>query len=96
MSRKGAKGRTHGRKLRSTRTKETARVGRTRELRTGLEEKLEAHARELQNNRELNEARKHLAEALEQQTARMAADVMVECEPVTGSVFTLRPPGGAG
>jgi GAF domain-containing protein len=73
-SRKGAKSRAHGRKLRSTGTKARTRVGRVHEPRTELEKKLEAHARELEmkldaSTRELGEARDHLAEALEQQTA---------------------------
>src|SRR5215475_1887339 len=63
-----------GSKLRSTGTKAGARVGRAREPRTELEEKLKARARELENelhasNRELNKARQQLAESLEQQTA---------------------------
>jgi GAF domain-containing protein len=40
LSRKGAKKRTHGRKLRSTRTKARTRVGRSREPRAELERKL--------------------------------------------------------
>jgi hypothetical protein len=73
-SRKGAKGRTHDRKSRSTGTKARTRGGRAREPRTQLEENLKARARELENkldtsNRALNEARQHLAEALEQHTA---------------------------
>ena len=48
LSRKGAKSRTHGRKLRSTGTKARTRVGRVHEPRTELEKKLEAHARELE------------------------------------------------
>ena len=74
MSRKGAKSRTHGRKLRSTGTKARTRVGRGRHPRADLEKKLEAHARELERKldartRELGEARKQLAAALEQETA---------------------------
>jgi hypothetical protein len=59
LSRKGAKSRTGGRKLRSTGTKAGTRVGRKREPRAERE----------QYRRELAEAREHLAEALEQQTA---------------------------
>ena len=74
LSRKGAKSRTRSRNLRSTGTKARTRVSRIREPRAELEEKLKARARELENkldtsNRELNEARQHLAEALEQHTA---------------------------
>ena len=76
LSRKGAKSRTRGRKLRSSGTKAKARVGRIGEPRTELEKKLEAHARELEKKldertRELTEAREHLTEALEQQTAKL-------------------------
>src|SRR6516164_6223043 len=58
LSRKGAKSRTSRRNLRSTGTK-----ARTRASNTDLEERLKA------SRRELAEAREHLAEALEQQTA---------------------------
>jgi signal transduction histidine kinase len=63
LSRKGAKSRTHGRNLRSTGTKGTTRAGQKRQPRTDLEQQLETY------KRELAEARTHLAEALEQQTA---------------------------
>ena len=63
MSRKGAKSRTHARGLRSTRTKARTRVSRIREPRADLKQQLEAC------RRELAEAREHLVEALEQQTA---------------------------
>ena len=56
MSRKGTKSQTYGRKLRSTGTKPSARVGGIREPRAALEKKLEAHTQEL-------------AEARKQQTA---------------------------
>src|SRR5262245_11038570 len=61
LSRKGAKSPTQGRKSRSTGTKATTRVGQL--PCSDLERQLETY------KRELNEARKHLAEALEQQTA---------------------------
>jgi two-component system NtrC family sensor kinase len=52
LSRKGAKSRTGGRKVRSTGTKARARVGRGRESRAELEKKLEARMRELVEARE--------------------------------------------
>ena len=67
MSRKGAKSRTHGRKLRSTGTKSRTRVGRVREARTELEKKLASHAHELE--KKLDARTRELGEALEQQTA---------------------------
>jgi len=81
LSRKGAKSRTHGRKLRSTGTKAGTRVGRVREPRTELEKKLAAHARELA------EARTHLAQAVERETAtsevlRVISSSPGEMEPV--------------
>jgi signal transduction histidine kinase len=63
LSRKGAKSRTSGRNLRSTGTKARTHVDRLRASNTDLEEQLKA------SRRELAEAREHLAEALEQQTA---------------------------
>ena len=63
LSRKGAKSQTGGRNLRSTGTKARKRVGRGRNACAELEKLLEARTRELA------EARDHLAEALEQQTA---------------------------
>ena len=75
MARKGAKRRTtHGGRLRSSRAKARTSTGRTREPHAELETKLKAQARELENKleartRELTEAREHLSEALEQQSA---------------------------
>jgi hypothetical protein len=63
LSRKGAKSPTRGRKLRSTGTKVRAGVGRTRKPPADLAQQLQKY------RRELAEARQHLAEALEQQTA---------------------------
>ena len=63
MSRKGAKSQTHGRSLRSTETKARARVSSGPKSLVELKKQLEARTRELA------EARGHLSEALEQQTA---------------------------
>src|SRR5262245_47586298 len=67
LSRKGAKSRTHSRKLRSTGTKARTRVPRFAEPRTELEKKLTAHTRELE--KKLEARTRALSEALEQQTA---------------------------
>jgi hypothetical protein len=70
LSRKGAKSRTHGRKLRSTGTKTGQRVTYGRNSDTRLQEQLEARTRELaEAQRQVDEARRQAAEALEQQTA---------------------------
>jgi signal transduction histidine kinase len=58
-----AKSRASGRNLRSTGTKASTHVDRSRASNTDLQEQLKA------SRRELAEAREHLAEALEQQTA---------------------------
>src|SRR5262245_62393510 len=63
LSRKGANSPTRGRKLRSARTKAKTRIGQVRKPPADLEQQLEKY------RRELHEAREHLAEALEQQTA---------------------------
>jgi GAF domain-containing protein len=63
LSRKGPKSQTHARGLRSTGTKAKTRVGQVRNPRADLQQELESC------RRELAEARDHLAESLEQQTA---------------------------
>jgi len=63
LSRKGAKSRTRGRKLRSTGTKARARVSNGPNSLIELKKQLEARTRELAD------AREHLSEALEQQSA---------------------------
>ena len=67
-SRKGAKSRTHGRKVRSTRTKATTRVGQVRKPRADLEQQLEKYRREL-------------AEAREQQTATSEVLQVISSSP---------------
>ena len=75
MSRKGAKSPTHGRKLRSTGTKAAARGGRGREPRAELEKDLEARTRELA------EARAHLAQATERETATSEVLQVISSSP---------------
>jgi len=61
LSHKAPKDRTYGRSVRGRKVR--TRIGRMRESRAELEQQLEKY------RRELTEARDHLAEALEQQTA---------------------------
>src|SRR5262249_36598070 len=70
LSRKGAKSRTGGRKLRSTGTKARARVAPGRASTGRLRQQLEARTRELvEAQRRADQAEHQLAEALEQRTA---------------------------
>ena len=63
MSRKGAKSRSGGRKLHSTGTKAKTRIGQARKPNADWEQQLESC------RRELAEARTHLAQAVERETA---------------------------
>ena len=75
MSLKGANSPTRGRKLRSTGTKARARVSNGSNSLIELKKQLEA------STRELAEARGHLSEALEQQTATSKVLQVISSSP---------------
>ena len=92
LSRKGAKSRTGGRKLRSTGTKAGARVSNEPNSLVELKKQLE------ERTRELAEARGHLSEALEQRNAtseilgavaRSSTDVQIVLDTVCQSTARL-------
>src|SRR5436309_15893472 len=72
---RGAKSRTSGRNLRSTGTKARTHVDRLRASNTDLEDQLKA------SRRDLAEAREHLADAPEHQTATAQARQVISSYP---------------
>ena len=85
MSRKGAKSRTHARKLRLTGTKAKTRVGRARQPRADPEQQLKTC------RREIAQARAHLVKALVEQSAtsevlHIISNSPTEIQPVLDAV----------
>src|SRR5262245_1392715 len=82
LSRKGAKSRTGGRKLRSTGTKVKRRVAHGRASVTRLQQLLEARTRKLtEAQRQLADAQQQNTEALEQQTATSEVLQVISSSP---------------
>jgi signal transduction histidine kinase len=91
LSRKGAKSRTRGRKLRSTRTKRSERVVHRSNSSTRLQGQLDASRRELEESRRQLDEAQHQAEEARRQLAearRQAAEAL-EREAATSEVLKV-------
>ena len=93
LSRKGAKSRTHSRKLRSTGTKVITRGGRTRRSRADLEQQLEKYRRELTEAREQQSATSEVLRVISSSPSdldpvfqAMLANAVRVCEAKFGSL----------